>query len=360
MKYPLLQTAYKTLFLLISFLVSSNAFSTDYEIVHKLNNENPPGNIAVSKQGRIFMSNHFFYGAKNKIVEVQQDGSTTPYPNAEFSQALNPVLGVVVDKQDILWMLETAAGKDKAGRLIGWNTKKDKLHKIVYIALPTIPENSFLNDLAVDRKNEAIYITDTAAGSNSALIVIDLKSGEARRVLTGSAFTKPENIDMVIDGKTVTLGNEGARIGANPITIDHRNEWVYFAPMTGTKLYRVSTADLLDSTLTETELQKRVEFYAEKPISDGITIDNKNNIYITDITNNAVGYIDTNRNYQILFQDNETLSWADGFSTGTGNSIFVTVNKLHKSPVLNNNKDESGNKYYILKFDALANTSIGR
>ncbi len=342
------------------FFGSLNSSAENYKIAYSLDKQNPPGNIAVSKHGRIFMSNHFFYDPQYRIVEINQDGSATPYPNITLSQSLNPVLGVIVDSKNILWMLETASGKDRAGRLIGWDIGKQALYRMIYLSPPVIPENSFLNDLAVDRKNQAIYITDTAGEHNSALIVVDLKTGETRRVLHGSSFTVPEKIEMQIDGNTVTVNGKPARIGVNPITIDHQGKWVYFAPMTGTTLYRVKTKDLLNKSLSDTQLQKRIEAYAPKPISDGITIDNDNNIYITDITANAVGYIDKKRKYHVLFQDDEKFSWADGFSTGPDNEIFLTVNKLHKSPPLNNGQNDSGGKYYILKFKPLGKTTIGR
>jgi len=165
---------------------------------------------------------------------------------------------------------------------------------------------------------------------------------------------------MVIDGKVVTLGGEGAKIGVNPITLDSKSKWLYFAPMTGTKLYRLKTADLLDHFLTDAQLAQRVEVYADKPVSDGITIDDGNNIYISDISNDAIGYIDTDRNYHVLFKDSKKLSWVDGFATGAGNRIFATVNELHRSPVLNKGKDASSGKYYIVDFDALNKTTVGR
>ncbi len=339
---------------------SANSFAANIKVVNQFDNTSPPGNIAVSQSGRIFMSNHHFYGANNKVVEIENTGKAVPYPNPSMSQSLNPVLGVILDNKNILWMLETAGESTQTGRLIGWDTAKNSLHQVIYLAAPVIPQDSFLNDLAVDRENEMVYITDTGAGYNSALIVIDLKTGMARRVLEGSQFTQPENIDMVIDDKTVTLGGTAARIGVNPITIDTRNEWLYFGAMNGTKLYRIKTADLRNTQLIDTELKNRVEVYADKPISDGITIDEQDNIYITDLTKNAVGYIGKDRQYKVLHTDPELLSWSDGFATTDNGKILVTVNKLHKSPVLNQSKDESGNRYYIVEFDALADTQVGR
>ncbi len=358
--YKLLKTVAIYNALIVGVLISWSVSASNFKITHEFDVTNPPGNIAVSQSGRVFMSNHFFYGAKNRIVEVLENGEAVAYPSERFSQSLNPVLGVIVDEKNILWILETAAGKEKSGRLIGWDIKNKSLYKIIYLALPAVPENSFLNDLAVDRKNEAVYITDTAQPDTAALLVVDLKTGEVRRVLSGSQFTRPENINMVIDKKVVTLGGEGARIGVNPITLDSKNEWLYFAPMTGTKLYRLKTTDLLDHYLTDDQLAQRVEVYADKPISDGITIDDGNNIYISDITNDAIGYIDVNRKYQILFKDSKKLSWVDGFATGAGNRIFATVNELHKSPVLNKGEDASSGKYYIVDFQALDKTTVGR
>ena len=367
MKYYFMKQIYKYqkasfLFLLFVSLshMATSVNAQELRVTHEFNKDNPPGNIAVSKDGRIFMSNHFFYGAEFKIVEVLKDGETKAYPDLEFSRTLNPVLGLIVDKNNILWMLETASGKDKAGRLIGWNIDSNKLHKMIYLALPNIPESSFLNDLAVDTKHQAVYITDTAQADNSGLLVVDLKTGHVRRVLNGSKFTRPEEIDMVIDDQIVTLGDEGARIGANPITIDSKYEWVYFAPMTGTKLYRLKTTDLLDQSLNESELRARVQLYSEKPISDGIAIDDADNIYISDITKNAIGVINAERKYTILYKDQNKLSWVDGFATGADQRIYATVNQLHKSPVLNRGKDASTGRYYIVDFDALAQTSAGR
>lgn len=342
-------------------LSASPATATNpVNIVYEFDHKTPPGNIAVSKKERIFLSTHHFFGSEHKIVEIQSDGKAVAYPNAKFSKSLNPVLGVIVDTKDVLWILETASAKDRAGRLIGWDINKNQLYKMIYIAAPVIPENSFLNDIAIDRTNEAVYITDTAAGKNSALIVVDLKTGETRRVLEGSAFTKPEDIDMVIDNKQVTLGGQPARIGANPITIDHKNEWVYFAPMTSTAMYRVKTKDLLDTALTPSELTSRVETFGKKPISDGITIDNQGNVYITDITNNAVGYMDPKGKYHTLSTDDEVLSWTDGFANGNGKTIYITANKLHRSPVLNGGVDESQGKFYILSIEAKSAVSQGR
>ncbi|MEM9102970.1 MAG: L-dopachrome tautomerase-related protein [Pseudomonadota bacterium] len=330
-----------------------------FKKIHSFDASTPPGNLAISRQGRIFMSTHHFYGAEHKVVEVKKNGKVTPYPTASFSASLNPVLGIVVDTENVLWMLETASAYQRAGRLIGWDLDKNTLFKIIYLAAPHIPKNSFLNDLAVDRKHEAIFVTDTAGGSNSALLVVDLETGKVRRVLEGTPFTQPEDIDMVIDKRVITAGGKPTRIGVNPITIDSKNEWVYFGAMSGLSLYRATTKDLLNEALSAKALAKKVQRYGDKPISDGIAVDDGGNVYITAITNNAIGMTQPNGQYVELFS-NDSLSWPDGFAIGPNHQIYFTVNELHRSPVLNKGKNIGLGRFAIFQFSALEKASVGR
>lgn len=338
----------------------------EMETVASFGPETPPGNLAIGPDGRMFMSLHGFYGQPGRVVEVHAGDRTTPYPGADWAEppattgapGLHGVLGLTVDRQGILWLLD-AAGPGYAGRLIGWDTQAETLHRVIYLAPPVIGADAFLNDLAVDRTHEAVYITDTASPETSALIVVDLSTGQARRVLVGSPFTRPEDRDMVIDGQPVRLGGGLARIGANPITVDPANRWVYFAPMTGHSLYRVRTVDLLDTSLSPAGLEARVERYGDKPISDGITVDGGGHVYITAITEDAIGVVHPDGSYEALYRRDD-LSWPDGFAYGPDDFIYVAVNELHRSPVLNQGEDASRGEFQILRFPALVPGAPGR
>ncbi|MGF1514367.1 MAG: L-dopachrome tautomerase-related protein [Elainellaceae cyanobacterium] len=335
------------------------------ETVAALSSDHPPGNIAVTPEGRLIMSQHQFYGTEYKVVELLPEGQIVPFPTEDWSSSpnaggvgLNNVLGIRSDRQGVVWMLDNP-GDDGTGRLVGWDTRSDQLHRVIYLPPSLIPENAFLNDFAIDDFHNAVYVADPAGGDNAALLVVDLETGYARRVLEGHASMIPEDIDTVVDGQLASLGGEPARVGVDSITVDPSNEWLYYGPLSGRSLYRIRTADLLDTSLTPDALAERVERFGDKPISDGITIDAGGNIYITDVTNNAIGVVQPNGEYRVLYQD-EQISWPDGFGFGPDNFIYVTVNQLHLSPALNGGEDASVPPYYILRFPSVEAGIVGR
>lgn len=347
-------------------LLAGVAWAEEPEVYLEFDRDVPPGNLAIGPDGRMFMSVHEFYGPELRVVEVMADGTTVPYPTEDWARApdedgdgLNGVLGLRADRDGILWMLD-GQGEGQTGRVVAWDTNTESLHAIYYIGQPAARATSFLNDLAVDRDHGAIYISDTGDGVNSALIVLDLESGRVRRVLEGSVFTTPEDTPMVIDGREILLGGNPAKIGVNPITVDPTNTWVYFAPMTASAMYRVRTADLLDESLSDDELAARVERYGDKPISDGSTVDAAGNVYITAMTDNAIGVTRPDGSYEVLYQSDEALPWPDGFSIGADGFVYATINELHRSPVLNGGVDDSLGTYRIVRFPALGEAISGR
>ncbi|MFO1154964.1 MAG: L-dopachrome tautomerase-related protein [Rhodospirillales bacterium] len=339
-----------------------------FEVVALL--EQAPGNVAVTADGRIIVSQHQFYDPVYRVVEVLGDGSTQPFPNQAWASAPGPdgrgmvaVLGLRADPAGTIWMLDNGS---KPPRLIGWDLNGDQLAKIIPIPPPAAVEISFLNDFALDTVNGFAYIADFGEGPRGgAIVVVDLMSGEARRVLAGHPYTSAEDVRMVIDGRPVRMrGADGQvvepRVAINPISIDALAEWVYFGAMHGTSLYRVRAADLRDASLSEDALAKRVERFGAKPISDGISMDGAGNVYVTDVQASGIGVTRPDGQYQLLFSDKERLKWPDGIAAGPDNNMYVTVNKLNLSAKLNAGVNESEPLYFLVRFPALAPTVVGR
>ena len=341
----------------------------NYEIIARL--AQAPGNVTVTGSGKIIMSQHQFYEPNYSVVEHRDDGSLAPFPNKELNDRLShselkldSVLGIRSDANGVVWMLDNGMRSGVTPKLVGWDTKANKLHRVIYLPPPIAPKDAFVNDFTVDGKHNKIFIADPAGGANAAFIVVDLQTGAARRVLEGHSSVVPEKIDLVIDGRPIQVKDPAGHlvrphIGVNPITEDLQNEWVYFGPMHGTSLYRIKAADLADEALGEKELGARVERYSAKPICDGISIDRDNNIYLGDLAENAIGVIKGDRSYQRLAQ-NEELSWVDSLSFGPGGKLYAVVNRLHKSAVLNGGESLSKPPYFLIEVKAMAPGLAGR
>ena len=194
------------------------------------------------------------------MVEYK-DKTLVPFPNKELADAdslsilkLDSVLGIRSDANGIVWMLDNGMRSGVTAKLVGWDTKINKLHQVIYLPAPVAPKDAFVNDFAVDTQRNHIFISDPAGGANAALIVVNLNSGTARRVLEGHTSVIPENVDLVIDHVPIQVKDKSGKllrphIGVNPVTEDLNNEWVYFGPMHGLSLYRIKAEDLANGDL---------------------------------------------------------------------------------------------------------------
>jgi sugar lactone lactonase YvrE len=328
-----------------------------------------PGNITVTPDKRIIFSLHQFFAPDWRVAEWTQQG-IKPFPNLDIASSNDPdiilhsVLGIQSDSKGIVWMLDNGMRGNATPKLVAWDTRQNRLHKVIMLPAPLTPDDAFVNDLAVDETHDSIYITDPAGGDNAALIVVDISRGDARRVLQGHQSVVPEDTDLIIAGEALEISQaDGStvrpRVGANPVALDVDNNWLYYGPMHGTSLYRIRVKDLLDREVEAGALADKVERYGRKPISDGISIDSDGNVYITDLANNAIGVIDNSREYRIYVMD-ERLSWPDALSFGPDNRLYTVSNQLHKSALLHGGEETATPPYYIFSFTPLAGGVSGR
>ncbi len=293
-----------------------------------------PGNLAISKQGDIYISINPLLNPSTKLYKVTGKSTATPFPNEEYSvgegSKIGGGLGVRVDRDNNLWMLDMTNQQ-----FVVWNLDEDKLEKIIAIPDEATRPNSFLQDFVIDPKNERIIIADMTMGSAEhpvypALVVYDMKSGKFSRM----AESEPQLLSEVEGG-----------FDLNPIAIDPQSEWVYFGAINSHKLYRAPAESFAD----EATLIKSIELYGEKSYCDGIVAGEGGAIYITNVEDGAIG-VTTKEGFRNIAMLPEGQAWPDGaYISPDGDYVYSTISQLSRAAVLNDGKDLSVPPYIIVR-----------
>ena len=333
------------------------------------------GGITYMPDGRMIIGYHPFYSPEIKVglLNATRDG-TTPYPNPDWQSCkrpdgsqkdpntcLNWVLGLHTDAKGILWLLDSGQAEPRiTPKLVGWNTRLNRLERLINIPAPaSIPESQH-NDFVVDPKHNVIVIADEAiatgpVGDKAALVVVDLATGQSRRLLQGHDSVMPDMTRPI----TVDEGTPNAKaikvyVGVDGIALDRQSEWLYFAPLNKGKMFRIRMADLLNDALSAEQLGAKVQTYADKPNNGGLTIDARNNLYLTEVGERAIGIIPADTQKYRRFAADKDMVWPDGVTYSPDGYMYSGAAQLPLSAPLNDGKAANKAPYLVYRFKPLA------
>lgn len=297
--------------------------------------ELPPGNIAVSESGRVFFTFHPEAGPAVNVAELV-DGTPVPYPSMAHQPGgdeplrFQSVLSLRIDRQGRLWALDNANHALGQPRILAFDLASGELVHHHDFPREVAGLGSHLNDFQVDPQGRFVFIADASiVAKTPALVIYDVEARASRRVLEGHESVTAEQYVPVVQGRKMLLfGLVAIRPGVDSIALDRRGEWLYFAAVTARHLYRVRASDLVEASLPAETLAARVETLSEKTMSDGITMDLADNVYISDPEHDAVLTLDRQGVLRTLLQD-PRLRWPDGFGFGPDGWLYVTCSALH-------------------------------
>jgi sugar lactone lactonase YvrE len=297
--------------------------------------EYPPGNIAVSASGRVFATLHPDGRPPIQVVEIV-DGEAVPYPSEEWQRESDEVpyfqsiLSLRVDRQGRLWVLDFARFGRGQPRILAFNLSTNELVHEYDFPREVAGLGSMLNDFQVSPDGSTVFIAETSPILHRpALIVYDTETFSSRRVLDRHQSVMPQNYIIQTPGRDMRIyGLVTMRIGVDSIALDRSGEFLYYAPVSGDRMFRIRAADLQNPDLSDAELASRVEDFGPKTLSDGLTTDDAGHIYLSDMENSAIVLLKPDRTLETLIKD-PRLRWPDGFSFGPGGWLYVTCSSLH-------------------------------
>jgi Major royal jelly protein len=328
----------------------------------------PPGNIAVSKEGRIFCTYHAESRPDVKVWELV-DGKTIPFPNLQWQSSANgkvyldAIFNIRIDAQNRLWTLDHGQNGFKTPRLLCFDINTRNLITQIDIPADAAGIGSYIQDMQIDTACSKIYIADLSAlGKSPAIVIVDIATKQCRRVLENHPSVLPEGKFSVVN-----KGREMKPAGPlyffhpaiDPIALDRKNEYLYYGPMSGSQLYRVKIADLNNTALSSAELATKPEAWARRGQCDGITMDNEDNIYLTDIENGGISVIDANKQYFTLVK-HPAMRWPDGMSFGPDGYIYVADSDIPDIMMKSKTHIRKKAPYYIWRFKELITAKAGQ
>lgn len=279
------------------------------------------------------------------VARLDGQGTPQPFPDASWNdwepgQAVEDhkfvaVQSVVVDDEGALWVLDTGnpffGGVVQGGaRLFKFDPDSGELLRTYqFEGDGVVLENSYLNDVRFDHEHGYAYLTDSNEGG---LVVLDLKSGHARRVLADHPSTFAEPIDLTFGGEIWTRAGERPQIHSDGIAYDSKRDMLYYQALTGATLYQIPAATLRDTSLDEDEIASRIRKMGDHFPVDGLIADDRGRIYLSNLQDSAVDRFDPVRRSEPLerLAQDPAIAWPDSFSLSSDGWLYFTSAQIHR------------------------------
>jgi len=301
--------------------------------------------VTVSPAGRVFVNfPRWSDDAPVSVAEVMPDGTTRPFPSAEWNAWRNArkdqmtaadhfvcVQSVVVDHQGFLWALDAAAPAQgpvvpMGPKLVKIDLASNQVVKTIAFDEKIAPNGSYLNDVRFSPDGRTGYITDS--GAKGAIVVVDLVQGSARRVLDGDPSTQVDKtVNVKADGQVLRRPDgRGVEFSADGIALSADGAMLYWQAIKGKTLYRVPTRALTDMA-AQSRLPSMVEKVGDNGPVDGILFGRDGRLFLTSPEDDSVKVRDAAGSVRMLVQS-PSLRWPDTLSQAPDGSVYVTSSRI--------------------------------
>ncbi|GJE56917.1 MULTISPECIES: SMP-30/gluconolactonase/LRE family protein [Methylobacterium] len=306
----------------------------------------PSTGISIASDGRRFLVLARLDGSAGPQVVEWKDGRLAPYPDAArngWTKGDDPAKAFIrVNAQRIgpdgaLWLVDTGAPGignpvlPGGPKLIRVDLATNAVARIYPLAAVTRAD-SFVDDVRFNGGHA--YLTDAGAPG---LIVLDLATGQGRRVLDGHPSTVSDR-PVSAEGKPMH-GPDGKplHIHADQLEVSPDGRWFYYQPSSG-RMSRIATRYLDDPSLSDAALAAYVEPFAETPSTGGTAIDAAGNLYVSDTDRLAVLRFAPDGTRTTVVQD-PRLVWVDAMWIDDAGKLWMPAAQLNRMAPFNDGTD---------------------
>ncbi len=312
--------------------------------------------VTITRDGRTFVCYPGADGPGVQAEEIKPDGSHHPFPDAEWN-AWKPgrdithgfvcVNALRIGPDGSLYIVDAGSpGSDEpavpgAGRIFQVDLKTNQVARIYALTEAAKPK-SYIDDIRFN--GPTAYITDVG---EPGLIVLDLQSGNARRVLDGDPSATARR-PMYADG-VVQVDKEGKnRVShTDQLEVSPDGKFLYYLPCPG-PMARVETRFLDDPALPADALAKHVDNYLDTPTCGGTAIDAAGNIYYSDTNAERILKITPDKQVTTLVADSR-LQWSDAMWIDDKGLLWLPATQQNRTPGFDHGKQEVDYPVWIYK-----------
>jgi sugar lactone lactonase YvrE len=300
--------------------------------------------VTTTQDGRLFLNEIHLDGSAGPRVLEWRQGQAIPFPNQEWNEkasAINAASHLVlvnslrIGPDGDLWLVDSGAPGFGAAKiphgpkLVDVELHSNSVRRVYGLDYVT-RTNSFVDDVRFNGRTA--YLSDAGAG---ALIVLDLDSGGARRVLEGHPSveaTKPATGEGQVlygpDGKPVF-------IQVDQLEVSGDGRWLFFQPASG-PFSKIETK-WLKPDVPESVIEQHVEHFADTPSTGGTAIDAAGNIYVSDVDRLRVLKVSRTGETSIVIED-PRLIWVDAMWIDNDGFLWMPAAQVNRLVIFHNGK----------------------
>ena len=237
---------------LLAFLWGLVFADLDTRVETAIATDIPVNGVSTTPEGRTFLLYARVDGSTGPTVVESIGNTTVPYPNLEwnsYNASKDPSTHFVrINSQRIgfdgqLWIVDVGSPSfgepvilPEGPKLISISLTTNEVSRIYPMGNVTLTR-SLLDDVRFNPESGKAYFTDAGV---PALIILDLTSGEARRVLENDISTRG-NMHVSAEGKLLRGTDGGFQyIYADQLEVSPDATWLYYQSCDG-GMYRIET-----------------------------------------------------------------------------------------------------------------------